>query len=443
MRVALLCGLALAGIVASPAAAQTKLPPPANLQVDFKRDVKPILQANCYSCHGPSQQQSGLRLDIKVPALRGGDTGVVILPGDSAQSNLIRRLAGSEVGLQMPPTGPLSAEEIGVLRAWIDQGAVWPDATVEEAVAPEKAGPADPKGEPLFRAIRKRDLATVRAILKKDKSLVHVKGLGGATPLLYAVLHGSQDCVRLLLDYGADPNARNGAGATALMWAAGDLAKARLLLARGAQVNVASEDGKTPLMIAARHEGAAAIVRLLLEKGAQVNARDVRGDTALMEAAASRDVETLKALIAGGAEVNAKATSGATALMTAAAIRCLGCVQLLIAHGADVKAATKRGFTALGGGAYFGDTGIVRALLEKGADVNAGDEEGYTPLMLAVYSDLLNTEMVKALLDSGAELGARNKYGQTALTLAQKKGNTAVVQLLLSRDRQASTGGQR
>ncbi len=119
------------------------------------------------SCHGPSQQQSGLRLDIKVPALRGGDSGVVILPGNSAQSKLIHRLAGSEFGLQMPPTGPVSAEEIGVLRAWIDQGAAWPDATVEETVAPEKAGPADPKGEPLFRAIRKRDLAAVRAISKR------------------------------------------------------------------------------------------------------------------------------------------------------------------------------------------------------------------------------------------------------------------------------------
>src|SRR5712692_6501457 len=146
------CSIPLVCLLTATSAAQSsKLPPVANINVDSNRDVKPVLQANCYSCHGRSQQLSGLRLDIKVPALRGGDSGVVIIPGNSAQSKLIRRLAGPELGLQMPPTGPLSAEEIGVLRAWIDQGTTWPDATVEETVAPEKAGPPDPSGEPLFR----------------------------------------------------------------------------------------------------------------------------------------------------------------------------------------------------------------------------------------------------------------------------------------------------
>lgn len=424
------------------AAQNSKLPPPASLRVDFKRDVKPILQANCYSCHGPSQQLSGFRLDTKVPALRGGDSGVVITPGDSAQSKLIRRLAGSELGLQMPPTGPLSAEEIGILRAWIDQGATWPDATLEEAVAPEKAGPPDPRGEPLFGEIRKGDLGAVRAILREDKSLANVRGTGGATPLMYAALHAGEDCLRSLLDQGADPNTRNGSGATALMWAAGDLSKVRLLLARGAQVNAASEDGRTPLMIAARHEGAAPVVRLLLEKGADVNAKDIQGATALVQAATAGDVETLRVLIARGADVNAKATSGATALMSAAGFRCLACVEFLIAQGADVKTATKRGFTALAIAAPYGQVEIVRTLLEKGADVNSRDDRGYTPLMLAAYSDFLNAETVKALLDKGADLSARGNDGETTLSLARKRGNTAVVQLLLSRDRKAELGGQ-
>ena len=433
MKVVLFCGVALLCVLAPPATAQSsKLPPPANIQIDFKRDVKPILQANCYSCHGPAQQLSGLRLDIKVPALRGGDSGVVIIPGNSAQSKLLRRLAGSELGLQMPPTGALSAEEIGVLRAWIDQGATWPDATVEEVVAPEKAGPPDPRGEPLFRAIHKRDLAAVRAMLDKDKSLVNVRGLGGATPLMHAALHGREDCVRLLLDHDANPNVRNGAGATALMWAAGDLDKVHLLLDRGAQVNAASEDGKTPLMIAAGHEGASAVVRLLLQKGADVNAKDIQGDSALMQAATVGDVETLELLIAKGADVNAKATNGATALMAAARFRCLSCVELLIAHGAGVKAATKRGLTALAMAAPFGETAIVGTLLEKGADVNAEDDRGYTPLMLAAYSDFLSTDTVKALLDKGADINVRGNDGETALSLAQKRGNTAVVELLLN-----------
>src|SRR5438309_4328418 len=193
VRMTVVCSIPLGCLLAAAAAAQSsKLPPVANIQVDFKRDVKPILQANCYSCHGPSQQLSGLRLDIKVPALRGGDSGVVIIPGNGAQSKLLRRLSGSELGLQMPPTGALSSEEIGVLRAWIDQGATWPDATVEETAPPEKAPPPDPKGEPLFGAIHDGNSGAVRAILRKDRPLVNVRGNGGTTPLMYAALHAGE-----------------------------------------------------------------------------------------------------------------------------------------------------------------------------------------------------------------------------------------------------------
>src|SRR5437016_14020160 len=97
MKLGLFCYLALLCVLARPATAQSsKLPDAANMQVDFTRDVKPILQANCYSCHGPSQQLSGLRLDIEVPALRGGDSGVVLIPGTGPQRHIPRRLARDE-----------------------------------------------------------------------------------------------------------------------------------------------------------------------------------------------------------------------------------------------------------------------------------------------------------------------------------------------------------
>lgn len=428
LKTAVLCLLLYAVMPAE--ARQATLPPPANISVDFRRDVKPILQANCYSCHGPSQPQAGLRLDLKVPAMRGGESGIVIIPGKSADSKLIRRLAGSELGLQMPPTGPLSAEEIGVIRAWIDQGAAWPEAALEEVLPVEKAGPADPRGEPLFRAIRNGQLAGVRAILEKDKSLVDVKGIGGAMPLMYAALHAGVDCMRLLVDGGADVNARNAAGATALMWAASDPAKVRLLLDRGANVNVASQDGKTALLIAARNAGAVATVKLLVDAGAKVDAADLQGAGVLTQAALAGDLEILKLLIAKGANVNAKATSGFTALMAAVALRCAGCVELLLARGADVNATTKRGFTALGFGAPLGDTAIVRMLLQKGANINVADDHGYTPLMLAAYSDFVNAEIVSMLLEKGADPSARGKDGETALSLATKRGNTAVTRLI-------------
>src|SRR5215470_14724591 len=89
------------------------MPPAANRKVDFEKDVQPILSQRCYSCHGDDVQQSGLRLDKRQNALRGGDYGPVIIPGDSAASKLIRRVVNGDGGLQMPPTGPLSDEEIG------------------------------------------------------------------------------------------------------------------------------------------------------------------------------------------------------------------------------------------------------------------------------------------------------------------------------------------
>src|SRR5262245_16445920 len=248
-------------IMASPAAdgqQSTSQPPPANTKVDFTRDVNPILRAQCHACHGSSQQKAGLRLDQRAAALRGGVSGRVILPGNSAESILILRVVGSDLGIQMPPTGPLTAEEIGVLRAWIDQGADWPEVSLTEAVPSRNS---DSRSKSLFEAIRNGNTDSVRALLRGDRSLINVRDASGATPLMHGCLYAGEDLVKLLLDQGADPNLKNDAGATALMWGAGDLHKVRLLVARGADVNARSEDGKTPLLIVAGQSGAASIVK--------------------------------------------------------------------------------------------------------------------------------------------------------------------------------------
>src|SRR3954454_20127183 len=115
------------------AVAQTQLPPPAKGKVDFQKQIQPLLAEKCQSCHGVEVQQAGLRLDTRQLAMRGGDYGPVILPGNSAGSKLIKRVFNGDGGLQMPPTGPLSVEEIALLRAWIDQGAEFRIDVPEEA----------------------------------------------------------------------------------------------------------------------------------------------------------------------------------------------------------------------------------------------------------------------------------------------------------------------
>lgn len=105
------------------------LPPAAARTVDYAKDVQPILSRHCYECHGPDKQESSFRLDQKGAALRGGDWGdKPLVVGKSDESPLIKAVAGLLPDLKMPPKGRLSAEEIGILRAWVDQGLSWPDS---------------------------------------------------------------------------------------------------------------------------------------------------------------------------------------------------------------------------------------------------------------------------------------------------------------------------
>src|SRR5687768_10099213 len=72
-------------------------------EISFKRDVQPLLEARCNTCHGPQSQKNGLRLDLRQDALEGGDTGPAIAPGKSAESELIRRVLSSDPAKKMPP----------------------------------------------------------------------------------------------------------------------------------------------------------------------------------------------------------------------------------------------------------------------------------------------------------------------------------------------------
>lgn len=107
------------------AADATRLPPPAAAKIDFMRDIDPIFQQHCYMCHGDAAAMNGYSLWRKKSAVRGGYSGrPAIAERDSANSRLIHLVAGLEENLLMPPTGgKLTDAQIGLLRAWIDQGA--------------------------------------------------------------------------------------------------------------------------------------------------------------------------------------------------------------------------------------------------------------------------------------------------------------------------------
>ena len=103
--------------------------PAVDREVDFAREVLPVFEKHCWSCHGKDKNESGLRLDHRDKAMLGGDSGQAIVPGDSTRSKLIHYVSGTDPDNIMPPKGRrLTADEVSILRHWIDRGAVWPDS---------------------------------------------------------------------------------------------------------------------------------------------------------------------------------------------------------------------------------------------------------------------------------------------------------------------------
>lgn len=116
--------LAWADSKKTPAVDVAKLPPAAPRPIDFVKDVRPIFEKSCYSCHGEKKQKGDLRMDRRASVQHSGSIEL----GKGTASSLIHRVSGLNEEIAMPPSGkPLTPEQVGILRAWIDQGAKWPD----------------------------------------------------------------------------------------------------------------------------------------------------------------------------------------------------------------------------------------------------------------------------------------------------------------------------
>jgi ankyrin repeat protein len=328
---------------------------------------------------------------------RVGANGARIVPGNSASSRVYLRVAGSQAGLQMPPTGAMSTQEIGIIKTWIDQGAEWPDELAGETPSP----PQDRQVTQLMNALRRGDRSAFERLLRTSPRTAQSQGSGGNTPLMYAALYGDAHSVRRLLDMGANPNARNDSGATALLWAVDDAEKSRMLLERGADANARSNDGRTPLLLAASRFGAGDVVKLLLDHGAKVESQPV-----LSAAAAAGDESLMRLLIDRGVE--RKPLPADLALRSG----CSTCVALLLqsAERADLN-------RALVSVARHGDSNAVKMLLERGAEASPA------VLRTASASEKIPLEVVTRLLDRGVR-------DEAALDLAVRHGDTAVVAAL-------------
>jgi ankyrin repeat protein len=244
----------------------------------------------------------------------------------------------------------------------------------------------------------------ISAILNEARAKADLVNSGSVTPLMQAV--GSGDVVRVLelVVAGTDVNEKSGM----------------------------FHGGKTPLMLAVRSRKTSAVmVDILLEAGADVNSQDAGGKTVLFHAvsighkAKESDMEVVKKLITAGAKVNMKDWSGRTPLMSAAAYW-PPAVPVLLEAGADVNARTLRRQTALTLAAAKGKAESVRRLLNAGAEINARGRGGATALFQAVSYGRL--DVVKILLQAGADTSIKDYRRMTVLGLARKKEKERVYQ---------------
>jgi ankyrin repeat protein len=261
----------------------------------------------------------------------------------------------------------------------------------------------------------------------------------GVEPWVEPLLFGSVADVRKLLDAGLSANAATkSGGTTALMMAAPDVDKMRLLIDRGADVNARARSRFSALMVAAQYQDGDAAINLLLDRGAQAappaDGAPVFSANPFVLAAYAGNAKSLKRLLAAGGKVDeafiAIGTSRTTPMLGAFKFGDVEVANTLLDLGAPVDFADGNGITMLGRTVLNNEVDMARALIARGANVNVVDKLGMTPLLWAANVDFGDTAMIELLLTSGAKPDARNKDGLTPLELARKHGHTTLIPVL-------------
>ncbi len=196
-----------------------------------------------------------------------------------------------------------------------------------------------------------------------------------------------------------------------------------LLLEKGAELEAKDDTGQTPLSRAAAH-GQKVVVNLLLEKGAELENKDKSGRTPLQWAAAEGHKVVINLLLEKGAELENKDKSGQTPLFVAACEGHEAVVKLLLDKGAKLETKDESGRTPLSRAAVHGHEAVMKLLLEKGAKLETKDKSGRTPLLWAKKNGH------KAIVNLLLEKGAKDESGWTKLLGPIAEDHKAVVRLL-------------
>ena len=273
---------------------------------------------------------------------------------------------------------------------------------------------------------------TVRYLVGlKDVEVNHKKN-NGVTALHCAVQKGHVDVVQVLIDAGADIDAKNEVGRSPLMFASikGHLDVVKVLVEAGAGVRATNNDGDTCLLIAANFGHTETVRYLVGLKDVDVNHQGTYNHTALHSAVDEGHPDVVQVLIDAGASVKTKDQDGRSPLHCASRLGHLDIVKMLIDAGAEVCATDNKVQTCLILAAYHGHTDTVRYLVGlKDVDVNHAENNGLTALDYAVRSN--HPDVVQLLIHAGADIEAKDTDGLSPLLLASTLGHLDIVKMLV------------
>jgi ankyrin repeat protein len=278
------------------------------------------------------------------------------------------------------------------------------------------------------------------------------KLFGGITPLHEAAATGGPKLVELLIVHGAEVNGPTESGGTPLHYAAsyryphGDPALRHnwhyrdrwqrgdmigLLLAKGAQVNARDNDGATALRCTLQ-DGDSEVAEMLIAAGAEkVTVKNEDDQRMLHDAYRRKHSDLIRLLLANRADTEEQDENGDTLLHLAARDPNQELAELLLAHRANVNARNRRGTTPLCYAASSAASTLIPLLLANGADVNMQDNSGDAALHVAALHG--HKDVVQLLLAHGADVGVKNRWGRTPLDEAVRRGHKEIVQLLAAK----------
>ena len=318
----------------------------------------------------------------------------------------------------------------------------------------------------LVRAVRTKNVKKVQLLLKQGADVNKITWISEHTVLQLAILNGNREIAQTLIESGANINAKNMKGETALITAAqrGDINISQLLIVNGAKLGSRTKDNWTALHWASVGEDNEKLSRLLLAHGAHLNVKNNEGNTPLNLATKEGHTSTVELFLKRGAKIDKRTLALATGekgnsqivqllldygaklndtdvLHSAAKNNKRKTVQILLEHGADVRKKNPLWeYTALHLAADNGHVEIILDLLKNSrTDINAVSGSGATPLMLSVISQ--HIKAVQVLLEHGADVNAKDTVdvrGMTALMYAASKGSIDIVKLLLKHGADAS-----